>query len=240
MVEEVEKHVAELLPAYALGILSPAEARPVAEHLAQCASCRDELRAYEEVGGELALAVPVVQPPAGLEERLLERVAPRTAPPTTAPAPSWATQLRSVWERIRARPLATATVALGLLLLVFLVWLETPLWEQVGNFPTFALAGTDAAPGASGMVISSEDGLHGTVVVQQLPDLDEGHVYQLWLIRDETWEDGGTFTVDEDGYGARYALADRLLTSYDTFAVTVEPADGSRVPTGIQVLQGEP
>lgn len=235
---EANEHVQALLPAYALGILSAREAETVGQHLAQCISCREELRAYEEVGAELALAAPVAEPPPALEERLLERVRARPAP---QPEPAWPARLwaraETAWQQLRLRP-AWATVGLlALVLLLFLVWSVLP---AASPFPTFAMAGTGAAPQASGIVISSEDGLHGTVVVQRLPDLDEEvQTYQLWLIEGGNWEDGGTFNVDEDGYGARYASASRLLTGYDAFAVTVEPVEGSDAPTGPIVLHGE-
>ena len=211
----------------------------VRQHLEACASCRAELQAYEAVGAELALAVPQVEPPPTLEKRLLARIAPRPAP-----SPTWPERLRAqldaLWQQRRLRPV-WATVAVILLLLIsVLLWPGIPAREP-GAFPTFALAGTDNAPEASGLVISSEDGLHGTLVVQRLATLnEESETYQLWLIEDGVWEDGGTLNVDEDGYGARYASASNLLTAYDAFAVTVEPAGGSASPTGPVVLRGEP
>ena len=233
---ESETYFLEQIPAYALGILSPEEAQIVERHLETCTSCQEELRKYETLNADLALAVPTVEPPPNLEKRLMNRVA---SPP--APATSWWTGLREVWNQVRARPAWAAATMLALLLMLFLLWPETGTWERVDTFPAFALAGTEAAPGASGMIVSSEDGLHGTLIVQQLPTLnEEEQTYQLWLIRDGTWEDGGTLNVDEDGYGARYARADHLLTSYETFAVTVEPVEGSRTPTGTLVLHADP
>mgnify|MGYP001034220211 CR=1 FL=1 len=236
---EANEHVLALLPAHALGILSPQEAETVQQHLDECASCREELQAYEEVGAELALAVPETEPPAALEQRLMDRV---TSRPESNP--SWLGRLQAraatIWEQLRLRPAWAATTALALLLVVFLIWTGIPGGSPTANFPTFVMAGTNLAPEASGIVISSEDGLHGTVVVQRLPTLDEEtQAYQLWLIEAGAWEDGGIFSVDEDGYGARYASADILLTSYDAFAVTVEPAGGSSTPTGQVVLHSD-
>lgn len=232
---DTTEHVLALLPGYALGALSAPEAEVVQQHLEVCSSCQEELSIYEAVGADLALAAPLVEPPPELEARLLARVAPQPAP-----RPAWPARLRdfagSLGRQLTLRP-AWATVAvLALLLMVFLVWNAVP----VRSFPTIALAGTDAAPAASGLVVSSEDGLHGTLVVQRLPTLDEEtHAYQLWLIEAGAWENGGTFNVDEDGYGARYAKATIRLTDYDEFAVTVEPAGGSETPTGPVVLQGK-
>jgi anti-sigma-K factor RskA len=229
---EAHDHVLPLLAGYALGILSAQEAETVRQHLAQCAPCRQELQAYEEVNADLALAVPEVAPPPGLEERLLERVAPR---PDNPPG-LWA-RLETWWRQLHLRPAWVAVPALALLLIFFLAWSGI---LGGSSFPTVALAGTGDAPDASGLLVSSEDGLHGTLVVQRLPTVDEEtKTYQLWLIEAGAWEDGGTFNVDEDGYGARYASATILLTEYDSFAVTLEPAGGSPTPTGPVVLRGD-
>ena len=236
---EANDHVLALLPAHALGILSSQEAETVQQHLEECASCREELWAYEAVSADLALAVPETEPPAALEQRLMDRV---TSRPESGP--TWLGRLQAqaatIWGQLRLRPAWTGATALVLLLALFLVWTGIPGRSPTTNFPTFVMAGTDFAPEASGIVISSEDGLHGTVVVQRLPTLDEEiQTYQLWLIEAGAWEDGGTFSVDEDGYGARYASADILLTSYDAFAVTVEPAGGSSTPSGQVLLHSD-
>jgi anti-sigma factor ChrR (cupin superfamily) len=60
---------------YALGALEGAEAREFEEHLAAgCAACEAELRGFETVAGELGLAAPEAEPPAGVRARLLALV----------------------------------------------------------------------------------------------------------------------------------------------------------------------
>ena len=160
---ESESYILDQLPAYALGILSNEEAQIVERHLETCASCQEELRTYETVNAELALTVPMVEPPPTLEKRLLDRVT-KSRP---APALSWSTWIRQVWRGIQVRPAWAAAAVLALSLMLFLLWPEASAWQRVDTFPAFALAGTDAAPGASGMIVSSEDGLHGTLIVQR-------------------------------------------------------------------------
>jgi len=67
---------------------------------------------------------------------------------------------------------------------------------------TVVLQGTSFSPGASGMLVISRDGEHGTLVVDGLPPLDESHQYQLWLIRNGERLSGGVFSVDARGYGS--------------------------------------
>ncbi|HEX8151430.1 MAG TPA: cupin domain-containing protein [Pyrinomonadaceae bacterium] len=60
---------------YALGALEGAEAREFEEHLAAgCARCEAGLREFETVAGDLGLAAPEAEPPAGVRARLLALV----------------------------------------------------------------------------------------------------------------------------------------------------------------------
>ncbi|HEX8119536.1 MAG TPA: cupin domain-containing protein [Pyrinomonadaceae bacterium] len=79
-----EEEAAGQAALYALGALEGEEAREFEEHLAAgCASCAAELREYETVAGQLGLAAPEAEPPAGVRERLLKLVSgekPESAP----------------------------------------------------------------------------------------------------------------------------------------------------------------
>ena len=60
---------------YALGALEGDEAREFEEHLlAGCEACAAELREFEAVSDDLALAAPEAEPPAGVRARLLALV----------------------------------------------------------------------------------------------------------------------------------------------------------------------
>jgi anti-sigma-K factor RskA len=56
---------------HALGLLDPAERVAYEAHLAGCAACRAEVRAYAETAALLADALPPVAPPPGLRARIL-------------------------------------------------------------------------------------------------------------------------------------------------------------------------
>ena len=61
---------------YALGALEGDEAREFEEHLAAgCAACAAELRELETLTGDLGLAAPEAEPPAGVRARLLSLIA---------------------------------------------------------------------------------------------------------------------------------------------------------------------
>lgn len=78
-----------------------------------------------------------------------------------------------------------------------------------------------------------------TLNVANLPPLDEGMVYQAWLIAGETPISAGTFVVDAAG-AASHTLAGGLPPQIDAIGVSLEPEGGSQTPTpGNIILLGE-
>lgn len=238
-----EAHIAELLPAYALDCLDEDELIAVSEHLAVCDVCRVQLRAYEATVGRLALAAPQAAPPPELRARLLERIQP---PPTGTIA-----QPRSTWWAswlVSMRRTSPLWVAAALILVVLLGLSNLWLWQRLnqlaaaqhpaGVMRTIVLSGTEAVPAASGLIVISLDGHHGTLVVDRLPPLTESQQYQLWLIEDGRRDNGGVFSVSEAGYGALWLDSVAPLSNYTGFGITIEPAGGSSGPTGPKVLGG--
>ncbi len=80
----------DLLPAYAIGALDEAEARPVADHLGECPACEQELAALRETLATLAFSAPAAVPAPGVRAALLDRVERLAAtsgatPPVIAP-----------------------------------------------------------------------------------------------------------------------------------------------------------
>lgn len=233
-------HVIDLLPAYTLDCLDEEDLVRVAEHLAQCADCRAELRSYQTVAAQLALATPDVAPPDDLKARLMDRIEPRQLTTPAQPRTSWWDKLAHVMQH--ASP---AWGLAGLLVIAALVISNLWLWGQLssqqsttqpGTLRTIALMSTQAVPEATGLIVVSADGEHGTLVVDGLPPLDQEHQYQLWLIRNGQRTSGGVFSVDPDGYGSLWVSSPQPLSSYSSFGITIEPAGGSPAPTGQQVL----
>jgi anti-sigma-K factor RskA len=235
-------HVSELLPAYALDCLDEEESVLVSDHLAVCADCRIELRSYQTVIDRLALAVPDVDPPANLKRRLMDRIQP--APPTLPlqARTSWWEQLTKLMQR--TTPVwGLASLLLILALAVSNLW----LWQQLSHsqvvtepraMRTITLSGTQVVPQATGLLVVSTDGEHGTLVVDGLPPLDPERQYQLWLIQDGQRTSGGVFSVSQEGYGSLWVTSPEPLSRYSAFGITVEPAGGSPGPTGDKVLGG--
>src|SRR2546430_15749063 len=82
MTEHVEDHdrIEELLAGHALRALSGEDAietdRLVREHVPTCERCRATLGAFDELGGELALAARPIEPPDLLLGRLRKEIEP--------------------------------------------------------------------------------------------------------------------------------------------------------------------
>jgi hypothetical protein len=216
--------------------LDEEEARSVAEHLAGCYLCRQELTVFQEIADQLPLALPDALPSDDLKPRLMQRLQRLNAKGPVQPA-RW---------RLPQRLLPVGALA-GLALILLLAFSNLLLWQRLNNLEVLtgplgmraiALQNTEAASTSSGFVVMGVDGLNGVLVVDKLPQLDATREYQVWLVRDATYTGGPVFSVDETGYrGVRLEAPDSLLL-YSSVLVTVEPVGGSPDPTGEQVLSG--
>lgn len=235
----LETHVEDLLPAYVLGGLEKDDIVHVADHLAECPSCRQELRDYQEVVGELGFSAPERTPAPRVKQQLMAQVKPAKEESNEP------TFVQTLQRRLAAftQRLAPAWTVLSVILVLALSVSTFLLWQQVDELQrtqrgltTIPLTGTESTPSATGIVVMSLDGEHGTLVVDRLPQLDDGHEYQLWLIKDGERADGGVFSVGDDGYSSLWVSAPDPLSSYTDFGITIEPAGGSPGPTGAKVL----
>ena len=258
----IEGHVIDLLPAYALGCLDKEDDLLVAEHLAACKTCRREMDSYARLVADLPYAMRQSDPPPDLKEKILRRARAaegavqkepndRSLPPYVGGLPSRPTSVwtapPALWQRLVRLGATPAWSLLSLVLVLGLGASNLLLWGRLNSLETRSpaglltvhLQGTDAAPKATGLLVISLDGTHGTMVVDQLPALGEDSQYQLWLIWDGKRTSGGVFSVDEKGYKSLYVASPEPLVSYSAFGVTIEPAGGSPGPTGAKVLGGE-
>lgn len=241
----INEHPHDLLPAYSLGILDVEEAAQVQMHLAGCKSCRVELASYEQVVGALALPVVEVDPPQELKNRLIGQVEKAPPPPVKTSVnsrPAARERRAGLLERLKRTAPAWGTVSFVAAL--FLLGFSMLLVRGAATTETTALRvinlnADEFAPKATGVMVISEDGEHGTLVVDRLPYLEEDQQYQLWLVSDGERTSGGVFSVSREGYGSMWVKAPLPLASYQGCGITIEPAGGSPGPTGPRVLRAE-
>jgi len=234
-------HVSDSIPAYTLGILDDAEQDVVRRHLSGCAVCQEELRAYQQVLEQLPMAVPQRNPPLYLRAAILQRAAAAAPAPRRAARPAWLAWL--------THPLSPAVGWLALVLIVVLAGISLSQWQQLqipaapvtptmaSNFRLVRMTPPQSGD-ASGLLVISDEGTFGTLVVDGLEPLGPAQQYQLWLIKDGKRSNGGVFSVQDDGYGVLKINSPLLLIQYQTFGVTIEPFGGSPGPTGKKVLGG--
>lgn len=243
------------LAAYALG---EADDDPAARaHLATCPKCQAGLREYRGVAGLLPYAAAEATPPAELRGRVIAAVTAATEQPATTappPQPQPIPSRRRLRQPSAFRP-AWAAVAFALLSLVLLSWnvvLQRQVDQQTGQLAAsrqgwqsvIALLNdaslrwyTVSGEQARGRIWATPQGDQACLVVQQLPALAEGQVYQVWLTHDGEQESGGTF--EAHGGDAWFIVrAHEPIASYAAVFVTIEPGDGSAMPTGRHVLDG--
>lgn len=231
----IEQHVLDLLPGYALDCLDVEEEMQVAEHLAVCSTCRQKLESYRKLVDEMPGAMAESEPPPALRDRILQRAREGNLPNLVSHSKP------SSWRLLPAWSLLSLVVVLLLGASNLILWSRLNALERrtQNQLQAVRLMGTPYTPDATGLLVISLDGTHGTLVVDQLPVLEETRQYQLWLIRDGQRTSGGVFSVDDRGYKSLYVKSPELLVSYTGFGVTIEPAGGSTGPTGERVLGGD-
>lgn len=238
----------DLLGAFALGALETGEAAAVRTHLATCAECQAEIAVLWSAVDTLPGLIAPMDPPPGLRNRISAAIlAESSAGPQTPPTPLRLAQAAPaaplpIVERPLAEPIrpekwwskATPWVAAAAMLLLvsggLLAW-NLRLREEIATTPIpemIALAPTDAAPGASGVVTALPDDDLLLLDVRDLPALEPGQVYEVWLLDAEgVPSPAGVFDQTTD----RHAIvADR--GEFTTLAITAEPGPlGSAEPT---------
>jgi anti-sigma factor RsiW len=245
----------ETLSAFALGALPEAEAAAVARHAAGCPTCRGLTAELTAGASLLAAAAAPAEPSAGLRQRLLAAAqaeqrngAPLDVP--AAPIPFPGPPPTGMAPRARGRGAAwfpwLATAAALLVSLSVGVWnaqMRGEAREQAEVLAVYEnasrlwpLAGTAEAPRARGVVAAPASGGPPVVLLHDLPRLDRGRTYQVWVIRDGQ---PASAAVLRPGPAEQHVVElQQGLAGVQTVAVSVEPAGGSPSPTGPIVLAG--
>jgi anti-sigma-K factor RskA len=102
----------ELLSAYALDAIDPDDGQALAEHLATCEQCRDELIGLREAGSLLAHASPATEPGDHVRAQILKQVraeAIRSQPAQVVQMPQ---RSKTVWPNLLRMAAAIAFIAL--------------------------------------------------------------------------------------------------------------------------------
>jgi anti-sigma factor RsiW len=249
MMDEQDMH--DLVGAYVLDALSPAETRAFREHLEECSQCRAELQQLQEVVGTLPLAVEPVQPPADLFDRIrdtIEHERPALTPiaggrPTPRRPVPW-----SYLEIVVGAAAALLIIALG----AWNIHLQGQIskdqaaltYQQAVNKAILSgarvstIPGTSEAPEAAAALVQPAQHRPAYLIVQGLPELATDRVYEVWLVKASSAPvPAGVFRYA--GPSPQIWQLPKSARGYPVAAVTEEQGPkGSPAPRGPKVLAG--
>ena len=247
----------ELAAGYVLGALEPDDEHLFQQHLGGCSVCEANVRELEAVVGELAYAVPPVEPPDTLWAGIRREIRPEAARRTVLPAPAAGAEgrpgARAGGRGLRLLPGLAAAAAIVVVVVLSLWNLnlrdENTVYRErvaalerataLANDPNASLVSLDDAPGPEGAqatVIASSREDRGVLIVDNLPPLQRNRVYELWGVPQ------GDIAKAEKALVFQPLRRQGVQIQPGTvFAITEEPGpDGSEKPTSQPILAGAP
>lgn len=246
----------ELIPLYALGALSPDEARELRAHLRECDECRARYRQERATARLLLNSAEPVEPSPDTRRKLFERVdadlaarAARIPARPAVPAPTMRPLAPAGARPWYLQP-AFAFAALALVAIVAVgLWLvsqnaRSPEQQEIAqilsnpNRSQHALKGTEQMPNGFGTLHTVPGEARAVLVVGALQPLPADKTYEFWLIRGAQPLPAGLFTVDSQGQGQLLVKTGEDIAAFDKWAVSVEPRQGVTQPSGPIVLAG--
>jgi len=249
---------ADDLALHALGTLQGDELAVLEKHLAECASCRNELALLRGDMALIALSAAGPKPPRRARQRLLGTIAlePRRPAGVAIRRPWWAA--------------AGWIFAVAMAVIAVLLWRDNSALIQegrkeiselrslasqqeleladahrivetltAGNAAHFTLTSVKAHPQPQGKAIYVRDRASLIFLASNLPKLPPQKAYELWLIPTSGAPiPAGVFKPD--AHGSATVINPPLPAGVEAkaFAMTVEPEQGSSTPTMPIVMMG--
>ena len=236
----------------ALGALQDDERIALEKHLEECAACRRELAQLHGDMALLALSTAGPTPPRRARERLLKAMAQEPRVRTAARRPWWV--------------LVPWCAAGGFVFVATFFWRQSDrLAQRVAELQTesveqrtqlerarevvLTLTSTDAlrvtlvaaqtSPQPQGKAIYVRDRSSLIFLASNMPALPAQKAYELWLIP-TTGAPIPAGVFRPDAHGSATVIEPRLPARVEarTFAITVEPEQGSSTPTMPIVMMG--
>lgn len=256
----MDKHIEELLPFYALNALSEEEHDLVEKYLAEHPEARQQVQEMNEAAASLPMGVAPVEPSGQIKNKLMARVTADAQARTTAAAQTQPSRRVMRWDSL-FRTLSFAAAAIAIIWVVALNFQVLRLRNEIASLNqalvaqsnslnqvierlpqsnpsgaiTVSLKGTNVQPNAQGQLIADPASQSAVLVVTDLPPLEPGRTYQVWLIADAPVS-AGLLTVDAHGQGVLIITSTDSIGSFQSLGISVEPEGGSPQPTGDIVI----
>jgi anti-sigma-K factor RskA len=242
----------QLAAGFALGSLEPDEEQEFQRHLEGCTACRTTVREFEDLTASLADAAPPVDPPSSVRARIRRGTGYTLRHRVT----------RRVGDWRGARIMVRAAAVAGVLALLALSLWNLALRDQhqldrarLASFEAavrlvndstanrVTLSGSATDSGARATVLASSRQDRGVLVVEGLPQLAPGRVYELWGMPqgDVTKAAKAAVFRFSDSPGVRTVAFSVPIQPMTAFAITAETGPfGSEHPTTSALLAGSP
>lgn len=227
--------------AFALNALSQEEAAQFRLHLEACSVCREEVRELQQAAGQMG-ASEALTPPAHLKARVLSAAdrTPQLPPRTDTGGGKVVEMPRRRWtSRVLVAAAAAVLVVAGAVGISQLRGddeQQSLLAEgvvQVFSADDAHTAEMETEIGGRIRVAASPELNQMALDTDELPELDDDRVYQLWAVQGEDMQ---SVTVLDPEKGASMAMP----TPDTEVAITVEPSGGSTQPTGEPIMRVNP
>ncbi|HET6315009.1 MAG TPA: anti-sigma factor [Chloroflexota bacterium] len=244
--------VTTLAAGLALDAIDDADRARVEEHAAQCPRCAAALQEFREVAFALGSAVPQVDPPKPLRNRVL-LAAQRERPAAAVSRPR-----RFGWRTSPAWAIAAAALIVSASSLIWVGRLEAEVgqlradaaserdraarYERVATvLASPQLAVRSLTPAVQnvhsyGTVYMDPSTGTGMITARGLPPIESGHAWQLWFVRGNERFSGGLLWPDHYGNGYALIQVPPDLQSFEGIGVTDEPGAGSAWPTTPRIM----
>lgn len=245
----------ELIAAAALDAVTAEERAELMAALADDPAALAELRAFQDVAAELALAIEPVEPSPEVGRSILDAIAamPQRAPlastepvvPEASAPPAHGAaaatpddRLTGVAHRVPRRRRrgvlagAVAVIVAAAAAIVGIVVVQANRaptgYERIVQASDVAQQSASLTGGGTIRVTWSHDAGLSAVHLDDAPALASGHVYELWYVTaDGAAHAAGLMPTGDDGW----VTLDGSLQEGAAVAITVEPAGGSEQPT---------
>lgn len=227
--------------AFALNALSVEEAEQFKRHLEECPACSQEVRELQQAAATMGMS-EAVAPPAHLKPKVLAAAdrMPQLPPQTrhgnviAVPRHRWTTRFLLA----AAAVVVIVAGAVGIAQIAGDEQTEQPSMLADGVVRVFqaddARSATMETQNGGKISVAASPGLNQMAVdTDELPPLDDEHVYQLWALHDGVTESVGILEPDKG------AFMD-MPTPDTEVAITVEPLGGSQQPTTDPIMQVNP
>ncbi len=232
----------DMKEAYALGALSEEDRREFEEYLARNPEDQAEVEEMISVAGLLALSPAELEPSPALRKNLMRTVHAEASFPEP--------ERGSIFDGLRnVFGYRTLAAGMAVVAIIGLVGWNVLLHGEIQNLQTqpqiaqnqpnaseprvLELQPAETAGQASGELIMFR-GERGVLVTKNMPQIPEGRVFQIWIIKNDKPKPSGLFQPDEEDPVA--ASLTHAPSKGVIVAITIEPAGGSPQPTSDPIM----